>query len=44
VLNQHCNVVTSWAIDTSGEIKRAYAQRYDHGRLAALGLAAGSTA
>jgi len=25
VLNQHCNAVTSWAIDSSGEIKHAYA-------------------
>jgi hypothetical protein len=25
VLNQHCNAVTSWAIDGSGEIKHAYA-------------------
>jgi sulfane dehydrogenase subunit SoxC len=25
VLNHHCNTVTSWTIDSSGEIKHAYA-------------------
>jgi len=25
VLNQHCNAITSWAVDSAGEIKHAYA-------------------
>jgi sulfane dehydrogenase subunit SoxC len=25
VLNQHCNAITSWAVDSAGEVKHAYA-------------------